>query len=162
MLVRADNNSGNYIIRRKKFSNIKHLVEPLVSSGSRIRYVRQLKDLTIKELALLIGVSVNTIGNIERDVVQPSLPNLRKLAEILDRPIYYLGTFEEMPADTLGQKIRKARFYHGLLVTEAAEKFEVDIKSINNWETDRQVPSSKSINEVNNFISITYKDKAPK
>ncbi|GGH17498.1 hypothetical protein GCM10008013_12880 [Paenibacillus segetis] len=111
---------------------------------------------------MLIGVSVNTIGNIERDVVQPSLPNLRKLAEILDRPIYYLGTFEEMPADTLGQKIRKARFYHGLLVTEAAEKFEVDIKSINNWETDRQVPSSKSINEVNNFISITYKDKAPK
>ncbi|MCM3699169.1 helix-turn-helix domain-containing protein [Paenibacillus macerans] len=146
---------GIYIIRRESLSNSKVILDKELNTiGDRIRHSRQLKEMTIKELASIIQVSQNTISNIERNAVIPSLPHLRKLSDTLDQPISYLGCFETLPETTLGQRFKKARFYHGLMRIETAEKLMIDVRTINNWESDRKMPSSVNMPAVEKFIEI--------
>lgn len=108
----------------------------------------------MRELARASGVSVTSIGYIERNVVAASLPTLRKLSQVLKEPVHFLGCFETMPEETLGQRIIKARMYHGLLVKEAATLLNVDVKTINNWEADKKTPSPKKKIIVEKFLDI--------
>lgn len=108
----------------------------------------------MKELAQASGVSVTSIGYIERNVTSASLPTIRKLSQLLGEPIQFLGCFETMPEETLGQRITKARMYHGLLVKEAAALLSVDVKTINNWEADKKTPSPKKKTIVEKFLDI--------
>ena len=43
--------------------------------------------MTQAELAILLGVSVMTISNYERGEREPSIENLKRMAEIFDVPI---------------------------------------------------------------------------
>ncbi|MUG45542.1 helix-turn-helix domain-containing protein [Paenibacillus woosongensis] len=110
------------------------------------------KEYSIRDLARIIKTTPQTISNIERDTVEPSLTTLRKLSVVLDKPIPYLGCFESLPEDTLGQQIIKARYYRGLLAAEAALELGVDVKTISNWESDRNTPSK--IIELEQFLAV--------
>ncbi|WP_283248949.1 helix-turn-helix domain-containing protein [Paenibacillus antibioticophila] len=127
---------------------------PLTSSGDRIRYARQKNELTMKELSQVAEISITSIGYIERNVVVASLPTLRKLSKCLKEPIHFLGCFEGMPEDTIGQRFKKARYYRGLLGREAADLICVDEKTINNWESGRKVPSNKYYCKIKEFLKI--------
>lgn len=48
---------------------------------NRFEYFRRIKNLTIKETALLTGLHPATISRIERGVVSPNVATLEKLAE---------------------------------------------------------------------------------
>jgi transcriptional regulator with XRE-family HTH domain len=50
----------------------------------RLRYLRELKHLTQKQLADLADVSQATIAHIEKSTKDPSVETLRKLSEALD------------------------------------------------------------------------------
>jgi transcriptional regulator with XRE-family HTH domain len=52
--------------------------------GERLRYLRELRSLTQKQLALLADVSQATIAHIEKSTKDPSVETLRKLSEALD------------------------------------------------------------------------------
>lgn len=54
---------------------------------------------------------------------------VRALAEALKQPVWFLGCYELLPEDTLGQRIRKARLYHGLTKKEFANRFGVNEKT---------------------------------
>jgi len=71
----------------------------------------------------------------ENNHSQPCLPNLRILAQTLDVPIAFLGCFEELPEQTIGQKIRKARLHHGFTKEEFAQRIGVNVKTLRKWET---------------------------
>jgi hypothetical protein len=51
---------------------------------------------------------------IERKAGILEMKTLRKLAVLLEQPIWYLGCFENMPEDTFFEKLEKARCYHKL------------------------------------------------
>lgn len=53
------------------------------ATGSRIRELRQLRGITIAELAQMVGVSKSLISQVERSEVLPSLPTLDKIANAL-------------------------------------------------------------------------------
>lgn len=63
---------------------------------------------------------------------------VRALAKALEQPIWFLGCYEVLPEDTLGQRIRKARLYHGLTKKEFADKLGLGVneKTIRLWEAD--------------------------
>jgi len=104
------------------------------------------------QLADLAGVTVQTIQNAElRNRV--SLPALRKYANILNVPVHFLGCFEKLPENSIGEKIRKARMYHGLTKRELAKKLGVNVKTIRNWESDTCAPSI-STDILNKFLKI--------
>ncbi len=68
--------------------------------GKKIRTLRQQKDINITQFAELTGVTSAYISQIERDIIEPSLPVLRKLAHALDVEIPFLFT-DEVPSDVL-------------------------------------------------------------
>ena len=55
---------------------------------------------------------------------------VRALAKALEQLIWFLGCYEVLPEDTLGQRIRKARLYHGLTKKEFADKLGLGVNEL--------------------------------
>jgi transcriptional regulator with XRE-family HTH domain len=72
--------------------------------GARIRSIRKMKKMTIKEVAAKAGVTIGLISQIERNLANPSVKSLRKIAEVLGVPIAAL--FSQQPQRT-GPVVRK-------------------------------------------------------
>ncbi|MFA5092359.1 MAG: helix-turn-helix transcriptional regulator [Candidatus Omnitrophota bacterium] len=63
--------------------------------------------------------------------------------ELLKRAfIFTISTsiFDNLPIETLGQRIRKARLEQSLLQKDLALKLRVSKQTISNWEQDRNKP----------------------
>lgn len=63
---------------------------PEFNLGERLRYLREQRNLTQKQLADLASVSQATIAHIEKSTKDPSVETLRKIAEALD---LHIATF---------------------------------------------------------------------
>ncbi|MEM9061188.1 MAG: cupin domain-containing protein [Pseudomonadota bacterium] len=74
--------------------------------GSDLRALRKARGLTLTELALKIGRSVGWLSQIERDLTEPSIADLRKLADALDQPVSLFFGAPEVPADERGHVVR--------------------------------------------------------
>lgn len=59
-------------------------------NGSKIRQLRLSKNLTLKDLASLTQTTAGYISQLERDLIDPSLSTLRKIAAVLDTPLFSL------------------------------------------------------------------------
>ncbi|MEM9500124.1 MAG: XRE family transcriptional regulator [Pseudomonadota bacterium] len=55
--------------------------------GTDLRALRKARGLTLAELALKVGRSVGWLSQIEREVREPTISDLRRLAEALDQPM---------------------------------------------------------------------------
>jgi len=58
--------------------------------GARIREIRQEKGLRLEEVAKKAGLTCGFLSQVERDLVSPSIASLRRIAEALNVPIFYL------------------------------------------------------------------------
>lgn len=58
--------------------------------GKRVRILREQYDWTLKELSQKAGISIGFLGDIESGRTNPSLNNLKKLAEVLKTTSDYL------------------------------------------------------------------------
>lgn len=68
--------------------------------GKKIRHIRQQQKMTSTVLAERIGVTPAYISQIERDLAEPSLSVLRKLAQALNVELIYLFS-NETPTDIM-------------------------------------------------------------
>lgn len=64
-------------------------------SRLNIRETRKLRGLTLAEVAQAAGVSSALLSQVERDRVDPSLETLRKIAGVLEVPLFSLFLVEE-------------------------------------------------------------------
>jgi len=55
--------------------------------GADLRALRKARGLTLTELSLWVGRSVGWLSQIERDKTQPSIEDLRRLADALEQPL---------------------------------------------------------------------------
>lgn len=62
--------------------------------GAKIREIRQQSSLTLNELAEKTQLTASYLSQIERDLIDPSLSSLRKIAAALKVPIYTFLTHE--------------------------------------------------------------------
>lgn len=87
--------------------------------GPKIRQVRQNHDLTLAVLAERTGLTASYLSQIERDLIDPSIASLRKIALALDVPIY---TFlaDEKPEHVLirADQRKKLELPHSSIVYE--------------------------------------------
>lgn len=65
--------------------------------GKRVRQLRRYHDLTQGQLAEAIGVTVDTIGNIERGRNAPTFETIEKIAEVLGVEVMELFDFRTLP-----------------------------------------------------------------
>lgn len=58
--------------------------------GNKIRMLRKSYNLKLNDIADKSGLSVSYISQLERDLVEPSLSSLKKIAAALNTPVYLL------------------------------------------------------------------------
>jgi transcriptional regulator with XRE-family HTH domain len=110
--------------------------------------------MTIRDLAAATGLTATAISNLETDKCKAQITTLRKFAKILDVPVSYLGCFEKLPEHTLGQRITKARLFHGLTKKELAIRLGVDPKTLRHWEQDKHEPFQRYLNALELYMEI--------
>lgn len=74
--------------------------------GVDLRALRKARGLTLVELALKVGRSVGWLSQIERNIAEPAIDDLRKLAEALDRPLSLFFGAVEAPPEERGYVVR--------------------------------------------------------
>lgn len=110
------------------------------SSGSRIRKERVKHGLSIQEVAEIINMSAESLRYIESGK-PASLATLGKLSNVLKVPIEYLGCFDFLPENSLGEKIKKIRLSKGLTIKDMAEMINVNPRLLSAWEKEQKIPS---------------------
>jgi transcriptional regulator with XRE-family HTH domain len=109
--------------------------------------------MDIADVARAAGLSAVTVSKVENGRQIPIVVTVRALAEALKQPIWFLGCYELLPEDTLGQRIRKARLYHGLTKKEFADMLGVNEKTIRVWEADLCTLASSSMRSLVPYLA---------
>jgi transcriptional regulator with XRE-family HTH domain len=109
--------------------------------------------MDIVDVARAAGLSSATVSKVENGRQIPIVVTVRALAEVLKQPIWFLGCYETLPEDTLGQRIRKARLYEGLTKKEFADKLGVNEKTVRLWEADLCTLASGSLRSLAPYLT---------
>ena len=80
--------------------------EPPASLGADLRALRRARGLTLQALAEALGRSVGWVSQVERDLSQPSIGDLRALAKALDVPLSMLFGKARAPVEEEGHIVR--------------------------------------------------------
>ena len=75
--------------------------------GADIRALRRARKLTLKALAFRVGRSLGWMSEVERDLTEPSIADLRHIAAALDQPLSLFFGADEGPEDERGHVVRK-------------------------------------------------------
>lgn len=75
--------------------------------GEKIRTKRMEKQLTLKELAEKTGVTQGFLSQVERDIADPSITSLRRIAHALNVPIFYFLIDDEKTNPVVRKNQRK-------------------------------------------------------
>jgi len=115
------------------------------------------KNFLLVDLAAMTGLSVVSLRLAEQNKTTVTPPNLRVLAESLGVSVAYLGCFENLPEDTLGQRITKARLYHGYTKRAFGDLFGLSARMIHGWEKDEFLPIEKHMPLLLEYLQILEK-----
>jgi transcriptional regulator with XRE-family HTH domain len=74
--------------------------------GADLRALRKARGLTLTELALNVGRSVGWLSQVERDLAEPTISDLRRLAGALDQPLSLFFGPNPAPEDERGYVVR--------------------------------------------------------
>lgn len=76
--------------------------------GADLRALRKARGLTLADLAQRAGRSVGWLSQVERDLSQPAVDDLRQLAALLDVSLSSLFAHDAAPAHEAGYIVRRA------------------------------------------------------
>ena len=76
------------------------------SLGADLRAIRKSRGLTLNELAQALERSVGWLSQVERDISEPSLTDLRLIAAALEVSVSMLFSHEAAPVDEAGYVVR--------------------------------------------------------
>jgi len=84
------------------------------SLGDRIRRVREIRDLTIKDVSSRTGIDADTLGRIESSKVIPALGQLVKLGKALDMQMgYFISPGIDRPMTVVRKHERRSMSRYG-------------------------------------------------
>jgi transcriptional regulator with XRE-family HTH domain len=127
------------------------------SPAYRIKKSRIDKNLSLKELSSLSNISYNYITALESGRYKPNFRVLNKLSQVLDKSIFYLGCFEDMPQETCKDKFRKPRYYNGDTRKNVVAKLGLNEHAIKDWEEKEFNHLNKCVEKIENYMEILYK-----
>ncbi len=85
---------------------MKHDASQTTSIGADLRALRKMRGLTLSDLATRLDRSVGWLSQVERDLSEPSVNDLRQIAAELDVPISLLFAHAPAPAIEAGYVVR--------------------------------------------------------
>lgn len=75
--------------------------------GEKIRKKRMEKNMSLKELAEKIDLTASFLSQVERELAEPSITSLRKIADALEVPIFYFLLDDEEHSPVVRKNERK-------------------------------------------------------
>lgn len=72
-----------------------------VELGNRIRMVRKSKNMTLADVARQMGVTRSLLSQVERGITNPSVTTLRRVAQVLNIPLFNLLTENDFSTNAL-------------------------------------------------------------
>ena len=85
---------------------MKHEYLHSATLGADLRALRKARGLTLNDLAIRLDRSVGWLSQVERDLSDPSVNDLRQIAAELGVPISLLFAHAPAPADEAGYVVR--------------------------------------------------------
>lgn len=76
--------------------------------GADLRALRKARGITLAELASTLGRSVGWLSQVERDLSEPSITDLRHIADKLEVPVSLLFGHAPAPSGESGYVVRKS------------------------------------------------------
>lgn len=130
--------------------------------GADIRALRKARGMTLSDIAERLGRSVGWISQVERDISEPSISDLRQIAKALEVPMSMLFAHTAAPAEEQGFVVRAgARRPMGsgeeglieeLLSPDLTDDFEM-VHSTFRPHSRMQTPAQRPTQEVGYLIS---------
>lgn len=81
--------------------------DKIISLGADLRALRKARGITLSDLAETLGRSVGWMSQVERDMSDPSITDLRAIASALDVSVSILFRHTAAPANEAGFVVRK-------------------------------------------------------
>ncbi len=132
------------------------------SLGADLRALRKSRGLTLSDLAEGLGRSVGWLSQVERDMSEPSISDLRAIATALDVPMSLLFAHSSAPVEEKGYVVRAgARRPMGageeglreeLLSPDLTDDFEM-VHSTFAPHSRMQTPANRPTQEVGYLVS---------
>ncbi|MBT8153472.1 XRE family transcriptional regulator [Epibacterium ulvae] len=130
--------------------------------GADLRALRKARGLTLTDLSERLGRSVGWLSQVERDMSEPTISDLRQIASCLDVPMSMLFSHSASPVEEQGYIVRAgARRPMGageeglveeLLSPDLTDDFEM-VHSTFAAHSRMQVPAHRPTQEVGYMIS---------
>lgn len=156
--IRRDKRADNTLELCVSKGNIipSYIIEDTSSNtpGDRLKLSRFKNRMSIIDLATVSGLSVPTISCVENNRGKFLPSNVKLLSSILKVPIWYLGCYDLLPEETIGQKIRKSRLYYGQTIEEYSHDIKINPRTLRDWENDIQIPLPKNLAKLAERLSI--------
>lgn len=133
----------------------------------RLKFLRDLKGLTQKELGTILGVSQSLINSWENGYQNISLSQLVKLSYFYQVPIDYIFglitkfnnkdyTFKsELDLISLGKNLKLIRKMENLTQSEFASKIKTNFTNISNYEKGKATISSADFKDICNTFGYS-------
>ena len=115
--------------------------------GNHIKKARLERKITIKDLLAEFEIDRETLRAWELGLWKPFVKHYPKIIQFLG---YYPFNHE---IKTLGGKIRKYRFEHGLTQELFADLFNTYKCTVSFWETNRRMPLNKTVVLLKKILS---------
>lgn len=130
--------------------------------GADIRALRKARGLTLSDIAIRLDRSVGWLSQVERDMSEPSISDLRQIAECLGVPMSMLFAHSAAPVDEQGYVVRAGSrrpmgsgeegLIEELLSPDLTDDFEM-VHSTFKPNSQMQTPADRPTQEVGYMIS---------
>ncbi len=130
--------------------------------GADIRALRKARGLTLSDIAAELGRSVGWFSQVERDMSDPSISDLRQIAECLGVPMSMLFAHSAAPANEQGYIVRAGSrrpmgageegLIEELLSPDLTDDFEM-VHSTFRPRSRMQKPANRPTQEVGYLVS---------
>ncbi len=121
--------------------------------GDKLRALREDRNLTLKEMGELTGLSFTYLSEIERGTVCPSVETIRSLAQFFDIPVSMLVNSQK--TSSLPTKLQYIRKLKNLSQKELAQKAGVSPGLVAQLELGKVNASLKTVNKLAEALNVS-------
>lgn len=126
-----------------------------MSLGERIRAVRLSKGITIQEVANKLGVTYQNISQYERDIRNPKLATLQKIAAALNVNVWEIIQPENTAPSTFSERLTTIISLRPLTCEQIADAIEVDPDDIDRMMAGDLEPTHEQFKALALFLNVT-------
>lgn len=126
--------------------------------GEKIRHRRKDINMSMKVLAEKTGLTSGFISQVERELAEPSITSLRKIAEALGVAVFYFFTEEKSPGIVVRKNTRQSRNFakshitYELLSPDLNRQMEMFLASLDPGAATCDEPLSHNGEEVTHVL----------